>query len=118
MNDTRIERLLPLTPVVFHTLLALSEGVKHGYAIARQVERASQDRVRMGPGTLYGTLRRMLELGLVVEAPDPGEHASHAERRRYYRITPLGRGVLRAEASRLSYLTRLAVDRGVVGPEG
>ena len=118
MDNARIEGLLPLTPVVFHTLLALSEGIKHGYAIAQEVERASRNRVRMGPGTLYGTLRRILEQRLVEETSNPGERASHAERRRYYRLTPLGRTALHAEASRLSYLARLAADRGVLGPEG
>jgi len=88
--------LLPLTPVVFHTLLTLSDGPSHGYAIAQAVEERTQDRVRMGPGTLYGTLARLVELGLIEEDDDSGG------RRRVYRLTGHGQDVLRSEAERLA----------------
>lgn len=92
----------PLTPAVFHTLLALSEGAQHGYAIAQEVERVTEGRVRMGPGTLYGTLQRLQEQGLITESePPPEAGGSHAERRRYYLLTPEGRAAAAAELRRL-----------------
>ena len=105
------ERLLPLTPVVFYSLLALAEGPRHGYALAREVEGASEGRIRMGPGTLYGSLQRMQDEGLVEEARNPGEGGAHAERRRYYRLTAFGRAVLGAETERLADAVRLARAR-------
>jgi len=103
----------PLTPVVFHILVALSDapgGVLHGYAVARRVEDDSEGRINMGPGTLYGSLRRMQEDGLIAEAADPGRHGVHADRRRYYELTPVGRAALRAEAVRLERAAGLARD--------
>lgn len=108
--------LLPLTPAVLHVLLALAAGESHGYAIAQEAERVSDGRVRLGPGTLYGSLQRMLAGGLIAEAArdDEGD-----ERRRYYALTPLGSRVLRAEAARLAALVALAGERGVLpAPEG
>jgi DNA-binding PadR family transcriptional regulator len=93
---------LPLTPAVAHILLALADGERHGYAIMQEVERLAG--IRMGPGTLYGTIRRLLASSLIEEAderPDPG---LDDERRRYYRITRLGREVLEAEGRRLAAL--------------
>lgn len=106
----------PLTPVVFHILAALAdhpEGVLHGYAIARRVEDDSEGAVSMGPGTLYGSLKRMQGDGLIAEAEDPGRDGAHADRRRYYRLTPEGRAALRAEAGRLARAAALA--RGALG---
>lgn len=100
MSD--VDHLLPLTPTVFHILAALSGGPRHGYAVAREVEELSEGRLIMGPGTLYGSLQRMTDQGLVEEADNPGEDGRHVERRRYYRITPLGREALGAEATRLA----------------
>jgi DNA-binding PadR family transcriptional regulator len=105
------ERVLPLTPVVFHALLALAGGPRHGYALAQEVEAVSDGRIRMGPGTLYGSLQRMQDEGLVEAAPNPGEAGAHAERRRYYKLTPFGRRVLRAETDRLAAAVRLARAR-------
>lgn len=102
---------VPLTPVVFHILLALAEGERHGYAIAQEAERVSGGRVRMGPGTLYGSIQRVLADGLIREKArkaDAGE-----ERRRYYALTALGRRVLSAETARLATLVALAEARGV-----
>jgi DNA-binding PadR family transcriptional regulator len=96
------EDLLPLTPPVFHILLALTEEERHGYGIMRDVARQTNLKLQLGPGTLYGCLKRMLAAGMVEESdirPDP---ALDDERRRYYRMTELGQRVVRAEAQRLS----------------
>ena len=106
-----IDPLLPLTPVVLHTLLTLAAGPSHGYAIAGEVEDVTDGRVRMGPGTLYGSLQRMLDDGLVEETENPGEEGLHAERRRYYRITARGIAALRAETARLERAVELAHAR-------
>ena len=98
--------LLPLTPPVFHILLALADEERHGYGIMQDVARQTDDALQLGPGTLYGCLKRMLAAGLVEESderPDPeldGER--YDERRRYYRMTALGRTTVRAEAVRLA----------------
>src|SRR5215216_1003886 len=92
------QSLLPLTPVVLHILLALAEADRHGYAIAQEVEALTEGRVGMGPGTLYGSIQRMLAAGLLAEAPVPrAKRASEDERRRYYRATPLGQRALEIE---------------------
>ncbi len=94
---------LPLAPAQFHVLAALSEGDMHGYAIMQAVESSSNDLVRMGPATLYGTLKRLCEAGLTEELthrPGPGDD----QRRRYYRLTGLGREVCLAESDRLADL--------------
>jgi len=94
---------LPLTAAVLHILLALSEGERHGYAIAQDVETLSEGSIRMGPGTLYGSIQRMLSAALI-EEPARARHTDDDERRRYYRITALGRRVLALELQRLSQL--------------
>ena len=104
--DPTPESLLPLTAAVFHILLALADGGKHGYAIMREVEKETAGAVRMGPGTLYGSLDRMIEAGLIEEAPSPGKDAD--PRRRYYRMSDLGRRVARQEAGRLAKSVRAA----------
>jgi len=104
----------PLSPVWFHLLLALSGGERHGYALMQDVAAESGGQVRLGPGTLYGALKRMLELGLVEESgrrPDP---ALDDERRRYYRLTSPGRRVLTAEAVRHDRLVHLARAKRVL----
>jgi DNA-binding PadR family transcriptional regulator len=96
------QSLLPLTPPVFHILLALADEERHGYGIMQDVAWQTNDALQLGPGTLYGCLKRMLAAGLVEESderPDPG---MDDERRRYYRMTALGRRVVRAEAERLA----------------
>jgi DNA-binding PadR family transcriptional regulator len=92
----------PLTPPVFHILLALADGERHGYAIMRDVASQTNGSLQMGPGTLYGCLKRMLAAGLVEEADERPDPAIDDERRRYYRMTRLGRESLRAEAQRLA----------------
>jgi DNA-binding PadR family transcriptional regulator len=97
----------PLTPAMHHILLALLEGEQHGYAIMQSVEALSDGAMRMGPGTLYGTIKRLLESRLVEETPvRPSEDDD--ERRRYYRLTRSGRDAVRAETARLSRLVRFA----------
>lgn len=100
--------LLPLTPAVFHLLLALADGERHGYGIIKEVEARTEGKVRLGPGTLYGSIKRMLDERMIEESderPDPG---LDDERRRYYRLTDFGRRVAVAEAHRLSQLVASA----------
>ncbi len=113
-----VERLLPLTPVVYHMLLALVDGRSHGYAIAQEVERRTGGQIRIGPGTLYGSLQRMREMGLIAECQRDEDATRQAERRRYYEITPMGESVLRAETRRLSHLVRFAEERLGLGGAG
>jgi DNA-binding PadR family transcriptional regulator len=106
--------MTPLPPAWYHLLLALVEGERHGYALMQDVAAESGGRVRLGPGTLYGALKRLLELGLLVESgrrPDP---LLDDERRRYYRLTPLGRKALAAEAARHLRLVELARAKRVL----
>ena len=98
--------MTPLTPAVIHVLMALAGGARHGYAIAKDVLRLTEDRVRLGPGTLYGTLQRLMECGWVEEAAAPVRNVD--ERRRYYRLTRTGREALTAEARRLEALVQAA----------
>jgi DNA-binding PadR family transcriptional regulator len=102
----KLPDLLPLTPPVFHILLALADEERHGYGIMQDVARQTKDALQLGPGTLYGCLKRMLAAGLVEECderPDPElDREQHDERRRYYRMTTLGRKTVRAEATRLA----------------
>ena len=108
------ESLLPLTPVVFSILLALADGEKHGYAIMREVEVETGGSVRMGPGTLYGSLDRMLRAKLVVESEGKDESAPHREQRRYYRLTDFGHRVLRAELRRLEQSIHVARKKRLI----
>jgi DNA-binding PadR family transcriptional regulator len=105
------EDLLPLTAPVFHILVALCDGERHGYAIMRQVRDETDGALELGPGTLYGCLQRMMATGLVEESdlrPDP---QLDDERRRYYRVTSFGSRVLRAEAKRLAAAVTVARAR-------
>ena len=99
---------LPLTPAILHVLLALADGERHGYAIMQEVERLTGGRVRLGPGTLYGSIKRMLAAGLIEEADERPDPALDDERRRYYRVTARGRRATAAEVERLSGLVRVA----------
>src|SRR5258705_6877838 len=94
--------LLPLTPPVFHILLALADEERHGYGIMQDVARQTGDALQLGPGTLYGCLKRMLAAGLVEESDERPDPSLDDERRRYYRMTALGQRVVRAEAQRLA----------------
>ena len=96
------EELLPLTQPVFHILLALAGEERHGYGIMQDVASQTDGALQLGPGTLYGCLKRMLTAGLVEESDERPDPTLDDERRRYYRMTPLGRRVVRAEARRLA----------------
>jgi len=98
----RHSELLPLTPPVFHILLALADEERHGYGIMQDVARQTNDALQLGPGTLYGCLKRMLAAGLVEESDERPDPELDDVRRRYYRMTALGRSTVRAEASRLA----------------
>jgi len=101
----------PLTPAVFHILLALSSGERHGYGIMKQVEEDSQGRVSMGPGTLYGSLKRMLDAGLVKESDRRVDPEMDDERRIYYQITGIGAETLASELERYKRIVTLAQER-------
>jgi DNA-binding PadR family transcriptional regulator len=109
-----IETFLPLTPAVFNILLSLADGEKHGYAIMLEVENNTQGAVKMGPGTLYGSIKRMLDAGLVRETSERPDPDLDDQRRRYYELTHLGGQVLRLEAERLANQVRLAFLKGVL----
>ena len=113
MNDRPLpDDLLPLTPAVFHIMLALGPGEGHGYAIMRDIETLTGGQVRLGPGTLYRSIQRMLVEGLIEELDERPDPAADDERRRSYRLTEFGQRVARAEASRLATLTKVAKSRG------
>jgi DNA-binding PadR family transcriptional regulator len=101
----------PLTPAVFHILLALSSGERHGYGIMKQVEADSQGKVSMGPGTLYGSLKRMLEAGLVRESDKRVDPEMDDERRIYYQITGIGAQALATELERYLRIVTIAQQR-------
>jgi DNA-binding PadR family transcriptional regulator len=111
---------VPLTPAVFHILLALAGGEQHGYAIMREVAALTGGALRLGPGTLYGTIKRLLAAGWVTESDErPEDPAQDDERRRYYRLTDAGRRAAEAEAERLERLVgaaraRLLLPAGMV----
>ena len=103
--------LTPLTPAVFYILLALATGEKHGYEIMKQVKQDSQGQVKMGTGTLYGSLKRMLAAGLIAEAGEKPDSTHADERRRYYRLTELGRRAFAIELQRYAQVVSVAEQR-------
>ena len=114
-DDDDIARLLPLTPTAFHILLALAGGERHGYALLHEIATATAGQFRLGPGTLYRSLKQLLGLGLIEHSdvrPDP---ALDDERRRYYRLTERGRRAAQLEALRLARLVREAEARRLLG---
>lgn len=100
----------PLTAAVLHILLALSTGERHGYGIMKQVEADSRGKVKMGPGTLYGSMGRMIEAGLIQESDKRVDPGMDDERRIYYKLTGAGRAALGAELER--YRGVVAVAKG------
>lgn len=106
--------LLPLPPATLHILLALTDEDRHGYAIIQEVAARTGGAVRMSAGTLYRSIQRMVEQGLIEECADRPAPAVDDERRRYYRLTPFGLDVTRAETERLAALVRLARANGVL----
>jgi len=112
MNHAEFDELLPLPPVTFHVLLALADQDRHGYAIIQEVTERTGGEVRIGAGTLYRSIHRMLEQGLVEETRERPAPELDDERRRYYRITTFGAAVARAETRRLARMVGLARERG------
>ncbi len=119
------EELLPLTPVTLNILLALADEERHGYGIGLEVRERTGGKMRLGPGTLYGTLKRMVDGGLVEESEerpeeelDDGTRPYDAQRRRYYRLTGFGERVLAAELARLERVVDTAQEKGLFPPSG
>jgi DNA-binding PadR family transcriptional regulator len=103
---------------MFHILFALATGEKHGYVIRREVEANTQGQIKLGPGTLYGTIKSLLVAGLIEECEERPDPKLDDQRRRYYRLTRLGWRVLQTEFERLAYLVDLARARQVLEPMG
>ncbi len=112
--DSDPESFLPLTPAAFHILLTLADGEKHGYGIMQEVAAISAGQIKLGPGTLYGTIKRMLADGWIEESDERPDPELDDERRRYYRLTDFGGKVVRAEAGRLSRLVDAARTKRLV----
>jgi len=119
MTDTsqNPEEFLPLTPAVFNILLALADGEKHGYGIMLEVEANTNGQVLMGPGTLYGSIKRMLKAGLIEESDERADPEMDDQRRKYYRLTDLGKRTLRMEAERLASQVQLAKAKNLLTAE-
>jgi DNA-binding PadR family transcriptional regulator len=109
-----VDSLLPLPPITFHILLALAEEDLHGYAIIQNVAARTGGELKIGAGTLYRSIQRMLDQGLVVETRERPAPNDDDERRRYYRITKFGSQVARGEARRLAQLVKFARESGFV----
>ena len=114
-SATDVSAALPLTPAVFHILLALADQDRHGYAIILDIAERTEQALRLGTGTLYTAIARLLEQRLIEESDERPAEDEDDERRRYYRLTPLGREVANAEARRLAALVRMARARGITG---
>jgi DNA-binding PadR family transcriptional regulator len=108
------EMFLPLTPATFQILMALVDGERHGYAIMKEVEERTAGDVRLGPGTLYGSLKRLLESGLVDEGAERADPETGDERRRFYRLSKFGLSVARAEANRMDAVVRVARKKKLI----
>jgi DNA-binding PadR family transcriptional regulator len=113
-EDPKAGALLPLPPATFHILMALAEEDRHGYAIIQDVAARTGGELKLSAGTLYRSIQRMLEQGLLVETRERPAPEDDDERRRYYRITPFGEAVARAETRRLTQLVKLARASGFV----
>src|SRR5262252_953833 len=114
VDKHEIDALLPLPPATFHILMALAEEDRHGYAIIQDVAMRTGGELKLSAGTLYRSIQRMLEQGLIVEPRERPAPSEDDERRRYYRITLFGETVARAEARRLTQLVKLARASGFV----
>ena len=110
-KNRKPEDFLPLTPATFHILLALADRERHGYDIMREVDERTEGKVRLGPGTLYGSIKRLLSDGLVQELDERPAPELDDERRRYYRLTDFGFRVATAEAERLAQLVKAAKSK-------
>ena len=108
----------PLTPAAFHIMLVLADGENHGYAIMREVAEHTQGKMRLGPGSLYGTIKRMLEDGWIEESDERPDPEIDDERRRYYRLTGVGQKLVKAEAERLEQLVKVARGKKLLPSSG
>ncbi|HET8845447.1 MAG TPA: PadR family transcriptional regulator [Ktedonobacteraceae bacterium] len=116
MNSTeKPENLLPLSPAAFHILLSLADGERHGYSIMQEIARQTNNQLRIGPTTLYRSIKQLLEHGLISEVTDRPDGEQDDERRRYYRLTTFGRQVASAEARRLEQAVSVARNKAVLG---
>jgi DNA-binding PadR family transcriptional regulator len=113
MNDSTPDSLLPLPTAVFHILIALADRDRHGYSIMQDVAARTEGKVQLSAGTLYSSIRRMLEQGLIKELTESPDPASTDERRRYYRLTRFGKRVAGAEVERLSAMLQQARATGL-----
>jgi DNA-binding PadR family transcriptional regulator len=113
-SDSDPEALLPLPQAAFHILVALAQGDRHGYAIMQDVAAGTGGNLKLNPGTLYTTIRRLLEQGLVIELDERPDPEEDDERRRYYRLSELGREVAKAEAARLRQTLAFARQAGLI----
>jgi DNA-binding PadR family transcriptional regulator len=111
-DELDVNSLLPLQAATFHILMALADEDRHGYAIIQDVAERTGGELKLSPGTLYRSIQRMLEDGLIIETRDRPAPELDDERRRYYRITPFGASVARAETRRLAQLIKLARQSG------
>src|SRR6266700_1145270 len=109
------ESMLPLTPAILHILLALASGERHGYSIMQEIAAQTEGKFHIGPTTLYRSIKRMLEQGMIVETGERPDPALDDERRRYYRLTQLGRYVMRLEIQRLERLIEIAHEKPSFG---
>src|SRR2546430_15018022 len=114
MRDSKLDSLLPLPTAVFHILIALADRDRHGYSIMQDVAARTAGKVQLSPGTLYSSIRRMLEQGLIEELAQSPDPSSNDERRRYYRPTRFGRRAAAAEVGRLNALVQQARATGLV----
>lgn len=115
------EAMLPLSPAMFHILLALADGERHGYSIMQEIARQTGGNLRIGPTTLYRSIKQMLEAGLIAEVAERPDAALDDERRRYYQLTAFGKLVARAEARRLEQVLSVAREKvlfdGLLAPD-
>jgi DNA-binding PadR family transcriptional regulator len=114
MDDSNPESLLPLPTAVFHILIALADRDRHGYSIMQDVAARTEGKVQLSAGTLYSSIRRMLEQGVIEELRESPDPSSTDERRRYYRLTRFGKRVAAAEVQRLNAMLQQARATGLV----
>ena len=112
-----VESYLPLTPALFHVLLALADGEKHGYVISKEIARRTNNEVKLSTGTLYGIIKRLLDDAMIEESAERPDFSLDDQRRRYYRLTKLGKAVAEAEAERMERVLALARSKHVLGPQ-
>jgi DNA-binding PadR family transcriptional regulator len=116
-DAAKMDDPVPLTPAMFHILLALADRERHGYGIMQEIAALTDGAMRLGPGTLYRSIKALLDAGLIAESDERPDPALDDERRRYYRLTDRGRGMAEAEAARLATLVAAARSRRLL-PEG